>query len=391
MGNASEFKKSVLSWLDSMSIDGIRFKMNEGADASLYTSCFALFIQDLFGCTENWSEGRKTRWSDYINGFQCQKTGYYLPPEYDGSLNSKPVLQLTCFCLSALAILKQCPGSDLTEVRKWLGDGCVTDYLDRAGVKQGAATSGNLSMLQAILLTHEYERTKSPSLLNAIEEWFDYHETYQNPGTGFWGDATVPNRFWTGYQNAFHQFVIYTYWNRPVPNHDKIIDRLLKLQNRDGHFGPLPGGGGCSDYDAADILINCGLNNGYETESVTKALKKLFFAILGSQNTDGGFCESARINLTPSQIPRSIGHVFSIFHPLLWYYRNRLLVDALTKGKSIHTHWTRKGRRWHQSDLWNTWFRCLTLAQISERLEVNHPLESMNWKFHDFIGLGFFR
>lgn len=41
-------RKRVLDWVVSMQIDSTYFKMNENADYTIFTSCFALFIFDLF-------------------------------------------------------------------------------------------------------------------------------------------------------------------------------------------------------------------------------------------------------------------------------------------------------------------------------------------------------
>lgn len=383
----------VVDWVYSMQTARTRFKMNEDADGTIFTSCFALFIFDLFGKVGTWPQKERDKWIDYINSFQDRDSGYFIPDNFVGELNTKPVQQLTSFCLSTLNILGACPNYELSFLKQWPKPEDVSDYLKHIGCFRGLRTTGNMAMFLAIFLTHQHEKYKDESALARLNSWFYWHEKTQKRSTGFWG-AFLRNRYYAGFQNAFHQFVIYNYWNRPVPYYSKIVDTVLSLQDDDGHFAPIPGGGGCWDCDAADILINCGYKRDYRIKDVESALKRLFFAILKSQNDDGGFCESRK---RPSSF--SIRHVwkysrfiFSGNNPYLWYYRLRgTLYASRRKARIIKTHWTKKGRLWNQSDLWNTWFRCLTLAEIAETINFDNPLKRLNWKFHKHIGLGFFR
>ena len=169
----------------------------------------------------------------------------------------------------------------------------------------------------------------------------------------------------------------------------KIVDIVLFLQDENGHFAPIPGGGGCWDYDAADILINLGYKKAYRQPDLKVSLERLLGAILKNQNTDGGFCESRKRVSSLGRVfqAHNLNFIFSGLNPYPCYFRLRKTLSKSRKRNSeILTQWSRTGKKWDQSDLWNTWFRCLTIAEIETTL-----YGSCDWNFQKFVGLGFFR
>ncbi len=390
--DTESFRDRVLNWVLAMQTGPTQFKMSQDSDATIFTSCFALFIFDLFGLLKTWSQKERDLWIDYISTFQDKETGYFIPENFSGELVSKPVHQLTTFCLSALGALEALPKYDFKFLDLWLEKKDAYNYLETKGCFDGRPGSGNTAMFFAIFLTHHYERYSEQRVFDLIENWFEWHNKTQNPATGFWGNSWR-KKYFAGFQNAFHQFTIYNYWKKTVSYCPQIIDMVLALQDSDGFLAPNLGGSGCYDFDATDILIHCGYKKKYKMEEVKSALLHLFFAILESQNNDGGFCETRKL-------PTSVRGFFS-FHSLAFlltgpdlysrYYKFRNFWKIATRKKrqiSLNPDWTRKNIVSTQSDLWNTWFRCLTLAEISETIQT--PLSSMKWNFLKTIGLGWF-
>jgi hypothetical protein len=61
---------------------------------------------------------------------------------------------------------------------------------------------------------------------------------------------------------------------------------------------------------------------------------------------------------------------------------------ALQRAKHdrIHTHWSGYSRRWDESDLWDSWFRMMTLARIDAALD-HQP--AAGWGFINYPGIGY--
>ena len=136
------FRNGVLNWVVSMQIDQTQFKMNENADYTIFTSCFALFIFDLFNQVKAWSQKKRYQWIDYINTFQDKDSGYFMPENFIGKFNTKPVHQLTAFCLSALGIFNASPKYDLKFLNQWKKPEDVYNYLRDKGCFHGVPGSG---------------------------------------------------------------------------------------------------------------------------------------------------------------------------------------------------------------------------------------------------------
>ena len=380
-----------MKFVRNMQIDLTNYKMSYSVYGSIYTSIFAIFIMDLFNKVENWSGKEVDSWVDYITSYQDKKTGCFIPTNYNGELESKPVFQLTAFCLSALGILKSKPKYKLEFLRKYSQKKLLKEYLIRHGCDKGYGKSGNMAMFIAIFFTFQYELSGKNIYKHLITNWFDLHDSWQNPNTGFWGKFENSDPY-LGFQNGFHQFVIYNYWDRPINYSKAIIDRVLKLQDINGHFAHVPGGGGCYDYDAVDILINIGLKNKYREADIYRSLNLIKKTILASQNTDGGFSES---NL----IPKSYLHLCSknylmyLTYPPEAHIVKSKLINTLKaiRNKRVVTHWTISHRTWSESDMWDTWFRSLSLAIINVQLNNKNLINNTAYKFHTSIGLGYFK
>lgn len=380
---------SVIDWLETMKASPTEYRMSEGAEATIFTSCFALFILDLFRETDNFTDEEKERWISHIQSCQDEKSGYFKPQTSLHKDQERSWHQLTCFCLSALGILDSEPRFPLRFLERWPTADEVRRYLSEQGCHEGKGGSGNKAMFLGIFLTYEYERTGEENYRSGIDAWFDSHDEHQN-SSGFWGNDRQ-SRYIHGLQNGFHQFVVYFYWNRPLQRLERIIDVALLTQDRDGFFAPTPGGNGCYDYDAIHTLVMAHRLSEYRRRDIEACLERAAAALRTNQNADGGFCQSSKPIATCLDIVRHVPIFFSGHHPYLWYYRLRKTFGCLIRrNTSTLTGWTRKGRRWTDSNLWDTWFRCLALAEIGTIIPFQPDMGLRNARFHKAIGLGHF-
>lgn len=108
--------------------------------------------------------------------------------------------------------------------------------------------------------------------------------------------------------------------------------------------------------------------------------------ILSVQNPDGGFGESRDVRRrTLDNRGKGLRHI-SIRTAAgrserLWWFVNL----QRPKHSHISTHRTTRGRRWHESNLWDSWFRMLTNARICEALGIEREGP---WGFISYPGVG---
>lgn len=384
-------KNSTLSWLDSLKLSGhsYRYRLNADSDDTIFCTCFALFILDLFKETEKFSEKERQGWISYIQSFQNEESGYFEPEQYYHEDKERNCHQLTCFCLSALGILNAEPKFSLKFIRQWKTPEDIKIYLYDRGCHEGKPGSGNKAMFLAIFLIYEYERTKESHLLEKINAWFEFHNETQNR-SGFWG-MDIRSHYLHGLQNGFHQLIIYFYQQKEIPKLDRIIDIALMSQDRRGFFAPTPGGEACHEYDAIHILVVACRKTDYRKDEIEACLSRAHKALLSTRNSDGGFCQSKSKLLGLTDFFKYVPTYFSNLSPYLWYYRTRVSLGTMLKRKNkIYNGWTQKPRLWNESNLWDTWFRCLALAEIAQI--INDPVlqDFRDVNFHKIPGLGYF-
>lgn len=387
-----QLRSGVLSWLDSLRVleSCCRYKFHVNADDTIFCTCFALYILDLFKEAATFSDDRRKGWISSIQGFQNEQYGWFEPKPYHHEDRERNRFQLTCFCLSALRILGAEPRFPLTFIEQWRTPDDVRKYLCERGCHQGRPGSGNKAMFLAIFLTCEYERTKEDCLLDKMGAWFEFHNRTQNR-SGFWGSDLRSHSLY-GLQNGLHQLAIYFYWGREIPRLNRIIDVVLMSQDRDGFFAPTPGGEACHDYDAIHILALARRVTDYKKDQIGVCLSKAFDAILTVCNGDGGFCQSKANLAGLAGFFRYISTYCSGGSPYLWYYRSRASLAAVLKdGNPAPTGWTRETRASNQSNLWDTWFRCLALAEIAQTIDEVKVRGFRDVNFQETPGLGWFR
>jgi len=384
-------ESKVLDWLRTLTLPGqcCRYQFSATSDDTIFCTCFALFILDLFKETKQFSDNERKQWISYIQGFQNKEHGYFEPQVYYHTDKEHNSYQLTCFCLSALQILNAEPKFPLSFVARWRTPDDVKRYLCEKGCHLGKPGSGNKAMFLAIFLTYEYERTGEGHFLDKVKAWFELHDESQN-ANGLWGKGTKSS-FFRGLQNGFHQLLIYFYWHKQANRIDRTLDIALKLQDKDGYFAPTPGGEACHDYDAIHILANAYNMLDYRREEIRGSLRRAYHALLQNQNVDGGFCQSKKRPDSIIDLMKSAPFCVYGNTPYVWYYRLRRVAGTVVRTDSaIRTGWTQKHREWHQSNLWDTWFRCLALAEIEHTIDDKALDDFRNVEFHKTPGLGHF-
>ena len=383
-------KDKINGFTRKCQVNNVEYKISEGCEKSIFASCFALFLKDLFGEIKGMPLDKKTEWANYINSFQDKKFGYYTHKDKN-TISEKSIYQLTTFCLSALEILEASPKYELKFLSNFNSKESIYEYLNDKGSLTGLPGSGNYAMAIAIFLTYKQKITKSQEYTNLIQYWFDLHDKAQNPKTGFWGKKILERHYW-GFQNALHQFLIYHYHSRPIGYPIKIANRIISMQDHNGFFSMYPGGGGCWDFDAAHTLISLDINDDNVNTKIMKSLIRLKNSLINSINVDGGFCESKMLPNRWTHLPSFLKFIVISNNPYIAYSKIKTTIP-LIKNRKIFNHWSEDSYSFENSDLWNTFLKTLTIAEIEtyqNRGRIN-VTENTIWNFQRFVGFGYLK
>jgi prenyltransferase beta subunit len=363
-------------FLDSCKTTDGYFKFTIKSETSSYALCFAIFGYHLIRKNDIIQLNREN-WICYLlEALRLKRKAINLNKTLSqGILINKPYLQHLAFTLSALSILKYDFDDEIKDILQEAIPFDIKKYLTDVGCIGGIPGSGNFAMFCAIFLI---TLNKKYGIKNEteIDSWIEFHVKHMNQ-FGFWGNKKSMRYLY--FQNGYHQYEILNYLGIKGQFWSNAAVNVLSLQDEDGYFAPYPGGGGCYDYDAIFFATTAKNKDSF-------ALERTLNSLVNYQNIDGGFCESKHVR------PRSLSNLIKQFDHLVkspskvrcerFKY---ILALQLNKNARIHTHWTAYSRKWDESDMWDSWFRMLTIARID--LALNYSM--FNWGFINFPGIGY--
>lgn len=367
----------VYTFLRACRDNDVDYRLTPKAEATPFARCFAIYILHLLRDAQL-SELSRQFGDAIVADVRAKREAL----NDAVALKSKPYRQLLTFSLSALAVL---PGRSPAELNDLVLEQLPED-LDRElhlhGCLRGVAGSGNQAMFLAIFLLHARDFADRDTSRD-IELWVSRHLASMN-SNGFWGGRAEMTHL--QFQNGYHQHEILEYLQVDSPHSARSIDAVLSLADPGGHFAPYPGGGGCYDYDAVFMLTPHGGGGGIRASEQLLHTAK---AIMGEQNSDGGFAETLQVRpRSISNVWRSANRVFGALGNVPLFVERLRYAVALQRPKHnhVHTHWSEYSREWSESDLWDTWFRLLALARVDVSLD---PRRATDWGFIDYPGIGF--
>jgi hypothetical protein len=375
--DVSKLKEGALSFLEGCRDEGGGYKLTHLSDISPFTHCFGVFLLQFLGRLSDTKDEHPKLADRIVKGLYEYKEERQSVAKLD---TDKGFLQLLAFTLSALHLLGEANEHPLEELIPSLLPNDMGEYLNRIRAFEGVPQSGNLAMCMAVIAIYARDElgTHTGEL---IEDWVSMHLESMN-GNGFWGEERVTH---LQFQNGYHQYEILEYLGVHNGKVEKAVEFVRQIADRRGQFAPYFGGSGCYDYDAVSIITAPEREFSDEDKSL---LIKTGETILSECNRDGGFSESQWIR------PRSIKRIYSGARKVLsargTTLRNErgrhFVALQIPKHDRIHTHWTQYSREWSESNLWDTWFRLLTIARIDTALCGENR---SRWGFIDFPGIGY--
>lgn len=361
-------------FIDSVREGAASFRLTPQSESSAYALCFAIFGLQLLK-----------------DGAALQAHSVVWDAELRGALRAmrlrrqacsvlsrdKPYLQLLTFTLSALAVLGTLRNDPLGEEVASMLPEDIEASLREAGSMHGVPRSGNHAMFLGILLLHARDYLAIDTQAR-IDTWVALHLAAMND-FGFWGAAASMSHL--QFQNGYHQYELLEFMEIKEVPWQRAARNVASLADPQGHFAPYPGGGGCYDYDAAFMLSA-------DTATIDEHRALLLTTartILSEQNEDGGFCESQYVRpRSLSNMRRTLQHIAAARGRARWERMRQGATLLRPANDRVHTHWTRYSRKWNESDLWDSWFRMLTVARVDVALN-----SATDWGFIDYPGIGF--
>ena len=296
--------------------------------------------------------------------------------------------QLGTFCVAALNCLGVTSLYPFKYAEKYYDKETLFSYFESLDWNR-SSNSGNKVMFMAISFIHNYESFGINEAKKGLDYWFEWMDSHTN-STGFWGKGKSSHYF-EGMAGFYHQFMIYFYMKRKIKKYQNVIDKLLFLQQPDGLFYPVNGGGSCMDIDSITPLCFYYKNSEYRQNEIRNTLLRALPSLLSNQREDGGFCWAATNFTNPKHFIYLFTNLFfkeDFYH---WSYCiRRFLIGKIfvrsTKPKKL-TGWTLNQRLETESSLFDTWLRCTSIFQIVDTLSLT---KNRNYRFLDFPGLAWF-
>jgi hypothetical protein len=255
-------------------------------------------VRNLYGDLDSLPPEQRNEWLDYLIAGQDEETGLYIDPifkseERTSAQHTDELLfwHSTTFILSAVKVLGGMPKYPVSAVHDILTPKRMVSFIERLPWEQSTWVVGNWTYGIGSLVAHDYGVTQEPANLEAMDAFFDWHDSHQLPDTGWWdlgGNQPVRHQQYGGY----HTLMVYWMYDRPVRNPDKMIESTLSLQTPEGHFG----GGCCEDMDAVDTAVSLCRQYGLCQGEVADAMARALPWLLEKQIPGGGFIDGEGVS-----------------------------------------------------------------------------------------------
>ena len=374
--NLSEIRDKYLDFINQCRISDDEFSFTKNTEMSPFALCFAIFGINLLN-ERKLIEENKFKWAMTIKE-NLDKEKYICSKKSQSLVNSKSYLQLLSFSLSALNITGLLETIDLRENVLFLKKFKMHDLLINIGALRGVPGSGNFAMFYYIVFYY-LKNFLNLEVDNELSEWIRLHSQNINKH-GFWGKNK--NISHLQFQNGYHQYEIFNFLKIKKNYFNRAADNVLELSDNFGHFAPYIGGGSCYDYDAIYLIFNSN-----RRDESAQIIGKTYNSILSAQNQDGGFAESKKIRpLNINYFIEFLSHIKNSSGAVRRERIRQFLTLMRFKHNKIETHWSKIPRGWNESNLWDSWFRMMTISLIDI---IKNRNNKKNWGFINFPGIGF--
>jgi hypothetical protein len=334
-----ELRTKVFSFVDEMRADesGLRFRYSASCRvATLYASTYACMTYGLLGRLQDFSSIQRRQWIDYFDSFQNAEDGLFYDPIVMNDIFSDTdwwgARHLALHMISAYTHLGGRPRYPFKFLSPYYEGDYIKNWLDAQDWKTNAIGLGDIDnkiMNVGCLLQYQRDQWADSLAGDAVSYMKEYLLQKINPGTGLWGGFNIEDSVQRSrmVQFAYDILPLYFYDGFFDFDHDRIVDLVLRTQNRIGGFGVRLNSSACEDIDSIDMLVRFAPYVGEQRKAdIAAALSRACRWVLCNRSVDGGF-------------------QFRLFEPLVYGHR---------ETSSLR----------NEGAMFPTWFRTLSLAYL---------------------------
>ena len=385
-------KQQIINYINSLKAKDYGFYLqSQYKQRTLMSSAFSIITLELI---DGMNVLDKNNESSYFLSSQDPNTGLFIDPDVIRQPKNISDLgynyihyQTTAFSISSLDALGTQPEYPFHFLNPFRNREYLKNWLFKLDWSNPWLESNKVMFLLQFF-SYEDIRNNNNESKALVLYLLDLLNKMNDPITGYWG-TNLGSSYFNAMAGAFHFYNHYKYYDKEIPNKRHAFINTINMQEKDGLFHPLGGGGACEDLDAVDIIHKIFEHHKYGKNALIKA----YNSIINSQMEDGGFCWAKRPQFPLLFGIKHLNPFNKSFHSGMckWIIKRNILGSLLTHLKDPkmyqYSGWELMKYNIDESDGWSTWFRILALATI----EANYPhlkKHDIDFNFRSLPSLG---
>lgn len=293
-------KKKTLSFVSTMKAEAPYEYLYSASvkQGNIYNSVYACLLLDLYGELDKLSKEGNAQWVAYFDSFQSSEDGLFYDSRIDGNTyrtcNWWGAEHLCPHIIAAYTALGAKPKYEFEWVKKYYDKKVLKELLDSCDWESAIPNENDIDnkiMNVGVMLQYQRDFWDDKEARKAVDYLKTYLREKLKSETGMWGtyDVNEKEELPRMIQFSYHLFRIFMYDKEMMISPERIIDNIIKSQNKYGGFGASLNSSACEDIDAIDVLIYTANQVDYRKTDIIRCLSYALQFVLANQNADGGF------------------------------------------------------------------------------------------------------
>lgn len=286
-------KDEVLSYVNDLRVSDTEYIFSKSVTTpTIYASTYACLILGMYGQVK---DEDKEKWKHYFD-FHQNNDGFF----YDVNIESKIFhdgegwgeRHLVPHVLIAYERLGMTPGKRLSFLDKYCDEIFMNQWLENLDFTHPWGTSNKImNLLCSLQYARDRMGEETQPAIEQIEKFLMQKIRKEYP---FWLEGNIDNRsnVYQAIRGAYHIYPELMFDGIEFEHIKKLINLIIKIQNKMGGFDRSVISTACDDIDSIDPLIRFVLFYNIHNNNIDKCLYRAYCYIMSNRNPDGGFCFS---------------------------------------------------------------------------------------------------